>query len=77
MNYKERIISDHRIMLGKPVIRGTRITVELLLRKLSEGATTKDLIVMYPHLEEDDVLAALMYASDILANEEVIILNAA
>lgn len=59
MTYKDRIVSDHRIMLGKPVIKGTRITVELLLRKLSEGATTPDLLAMYPHLQETDVLAAL------------------
>lgn len=77
MNYKERIISDHQVMLGKPVIKGTRITVELLLRKLSEGATLSDLLAMYPHLQEDDIMAALMYASDIVANEEVIMLNAA
>ena len=79
MNYKERIVADHQVMLGKPVIKGTRITVELLLRKLSEGATTLDLLVMYPHLEEADVMAApaLMYASDIVANEEVIMLSAA
>lgn len=77
MNYKERIISDHQVMLGKPVIKGTRITVELLLRKLSEGATTSDLLAMYPNLQEADVLAALNYAYDILANEEVIMLQAA
>ncbi|QMW02167.1 DUF433 domain-containing protein [Spirosoma foliorum] len=77
MNYKERIESDHRVMLGKPVVKGTRITVELLLRKLSEGATTPDLLKMYPHLQEADVMAALMYASDVLANEEVIMLKAA
>lgn len=64
-------------MLGKPVIKGTRITVELLLRKLSEGATNSDLLLMYPHLQEADIMAALMYASDIVANEEVIMLNAA
>lgn len=77
MDYKERIVSDYQIMLGKPIIKGTRITVELLLRKLSEGATTQDLLAMYPHLQEDDVLAALMYASNVLANEEVIMLKAA
>jgi uncharacterized protein (DUF433 family) len=77
MNYKDRIVSDHQVMLGKPVIKGTRITVELILRKLSEGAVTTDLLAMYPHLQEEDVFAALMYASDILANEEVIMLKAA
>ncbi len=59
-------------MLGKPVIKGTRITVELILRKLSQGATTADILKMYPHLQEEDILTALTYASDVLANEEVI-----
>ena len=72
MNYKDRISSSHRVMLGKPVIRGTRITVELVLRKLSEGATTADLLDMYPRLQQEDVISALMYASEVLANEEVI-----
>ncbi|GAB3040241.1 DUF433 domain-containing protein [Spirosoma pulveris] len=77
MNYKDRIVSDHQVMLGKPVIKGTRITVELILRKLSEGAVMADLLAMYPHLQESDILAALMYASEVLANEEVIMLKAA
>jgi uncharacterized protein (DUF433 family) len=64
-------------MLGKPVIKGTRITVELLLRKLSEGATTTDLLTMYPTLIFDDILAVFQYASNILAREEVIMLDAA
>ena len=72
MNYKDRITSDHKVMLGKPVIRSTRITIELILRKMSEGATTQDLLNMYPHLQQQDIMAALMYASDVLANEEVI-----
>ena len=75
MNYKDRISSNHQVMLGKPVIRGTRIAVELDLRKLSEGATTNDLLVMYPRLQQEDVIAALMYASEVLANEEVIELD--
>jgi uncharacterized protein (DUF433 family) len=53
----------------------TRITVELVLRKLSEGATTADLLAMYPRLQQEDVIAALMYASEVLANEEVIELD--
>lgn len=63
MNYRERIISDYQIMLGKPVIKGPRLTIELLLRKSSEGATIPDLLAMYPNLQEADVLAALNYAS--------------
>jgi uncharacterized protein (DUF433 family) len=63
MTYKDRIVSDYRIMLGKPVIKSTRITVELLLRKLSEGATTADLLQMSPYLTEADVLSVLAYIS--------------
>lgn len=72
MNYRDRITSDYKVMLGKPVIRGTRITIELILRKMSEGATMQDLLNMYPHLQQEDIMAALMYASEVLANEEVI-----
>ena len=59
-------------MLGKPVIRGTRLTVELLLRKMSEGATVADLLRMYPQLENTDIEAALAYATAMLAREEII-----
>jgi len=72
MNYRERIVSDHRVMLGKPIINGTRITVELILQKMSQGATMENILEMYPHLVKEDVLAALMYASAVIANEEII-----
>lgn len=52
-----RITASPAVMPGKPVVRGTRLTVELLLRKMSEGATTADLLRMYPHLEAADVRA--------------------
>ena len=58
-------------MIGKPVIRGTRITVELILRKLSEGATQSDLLDAYPRLTRADVQAAIRYAADMLAHEEI------
>jgi uncharacterized protein (DUF433 family) len=58
-------------MMGKPVIRGTRITVELILRKLSEGATEADLLDAYPRLTRADVQAAIRYAADTLAHEEI------
>lgn len=72
MDYRNRIISDHQILLGKPIIKGTRITVEIILKKLSEGAVVEDLLNTYPQLTREDVLAALTYASDVIANEEVI-----
>ena len=64
MSYTEHIEIDPKIMLGKPVIRGTRVTVELVLRKLSEGASDQDLLAAYPHLSRDDIRAALAYAAD-------------
>lgn len=68
----DRIEINPEVMLGKPVIRGTRVTVELLLRKISEGASTEDLLDAYPRLSREDVLAAVAYAADALAHEEVI-----
>ena len=59
-----RISSDPAVMLGKPCIKGTRITVELILRWLSEGRTFAELVEAYPHVDEDDIKAALAYAAD-------------
>lgn len=73
MNYKNNIISNYKIMLGKPVIKGTRITVEIILRKLSEGAGINDLLLLYPQLKDEDIYAALNYASDVIANEETLV----
>ena len=60
-------------MLGKPVIRGARIPVELIVRKLSGGADEKALLEAYPKLTADDVHAALRYAADSLAYAEVVL----
>lgn len=70
--YKDRIVADPEIMLGKPIIKGTRITVELILRKLSEGMTTEELIEAYPHLVKEDVFAVLSYSADVISQEELI-----
>jgi uncharacterized protein (DUF433 family) len=58
MGAVERIDVNSKVMLGKPVIRGTRIPVELILRKLGEGATVEDLLDAYPRLTSDDIRAA-------------------
>jgi uncharacterized protein (DUF433 family) len=60
----ERIASDPKVMMGKPVIRDTRVTVELILGKLGRGVTAEQLLEDYPHLTEDDILAAQSYAQD-------------
>jgi uncharacterized protein (DUF433 family) len=59
----ERIEINPAVMLGKPVIRGTRITVELILRKLAEGATEAELLEDYPHLATEDIRAAMAYGA--------------
>ncbi|MBN1799543.1 MAG: DUF433 domain-containing protein [Spirochaetales bacterium] len=72
MNYRDRITINHDIMLGKPVIKGTRITVELILKKLSEGMTIEQILSAYPHLKREDILAALSYSADVISKEELI-----
>lgn len=75
MTVTDRIEINPGVMLGKPVIRGTRVTAELILRKISEGATEADLLDAYPGLESEDVKAAVAYAADTLAHEETILLE--
>lgn len=75
MAITDRIEINPKIMLGKPVIRGTRIPVELILRKLGEGATEVDLCDAYPGLTPEDIRAAVIYAADILAHQETLFLE--
>ncbi|SDD13647.1 DUF433 domain-containing protein [Niabella drilacis] len=72
MDYKKYIESNASVMLGKPVIKGTRLTVELILQKLAEGATIPQLLEAYPSLKQEDILAVLAYASDVISNETII-----
>jgi len=66
-----RIEIDPDVMQGKPVIRNTRIPVELVLRKLAEGATVADILDGYPRLTENDIRACLVYAAETIAHETV------
>ena len=75
MTLTGRIEINPKVMMGKPVIRGTRIPVELILRKLSEGATEQDLLGAYPRIQHEDIQAAIRYAADTLAHEEIIFLE--
>ncbi len=59
------------IMLGKPVIKGTRISVELLMRKMSDGFSVEDILEMYPQLNLLQVQAAFAFAADKIANEVI------
>lgn len=66
-----RITIDSKIMMGKPVIKGTRITVEAVLKKLSQKISAQEIIREYPGLTEKDISAALEYAAASIKNEEV------
>lgn len=68
----ERISVDPAVMMGKPCIKGTRITVELILRKLGTGHSFADLLEAYPKLTEDDFRAALAFAADYMQHETVL-----
>jgi len=67
-----RIEINPAIMYGKPVIRGTRITVEHILRKLAAGMSVDEILADHPHLTPDDVYATAAYAADYMAQEEII-----
>ncbi len=67
----DRIEINPEILLGKPVIRGTRIPVELLIQKMSEGASEAELLDAYPRLTREDLLAALAYAARRLSHDVI------
>jgi uncharacterized protein (DUF433 family) len=69
--YQNRIIVDPKVMVGKPVIKGTRITVELILRLLAQGHTIEEILKAYPHLKKEDILAVLEYATEIIEEEKI------
>ena len=70
MSMDPRIEINPEVLQGKPVIRNTRISVELLLRKLSEGACIADLLDAYPRLTDEDIKACLAYAAEAVSLEE-------
>jgi uncharacterized protein (DUF433 family) len=69
----ERIEINPEIMFGKPVIKGTRITVEQILRKLAGQMTIDEILADHPHLVPDDIYAAAAFAADYLAQEEIVL----
>lgn len=71
----ERIIINPKILSGKPIIKGTRISVEFILELLSSGMNIEDILKEYPHLKREDILAALEYAARTLRHEEIYPIN--
>ncbi len=71
MEWQRWIVSDPKVKLGKPVITGTRIPVDLILEKLAAGETVQDLLAAHPRLTEEAIRAALAYAAAVVRSEEV------
>lgn len=69
MNYQKRITIDPKIMVGKPVITGTRVPVELLLKMLAQGMSEKEILKGYPRLTKTDLRAAVWYARSLVENQ--------
>lgn len=65
----DRIVVDPDILVGKPVIKGTRVPVYLIVELVAAGLTTKQIIKEYPQLKEEDIKAALLYASKLVESE--------
>jgi uncharacterized protein (DUF433 family) len=68
----DRIVMNPEVMGGKPVIRGTRIPVDMILRKLGAGMTVDEVLGDHPHLTEEDIRAAQAFAADYIADEELV-----
>jgi uncharacterized protein (DUF433 family) len=66
---KQLIVSDPAVMMGKPIVAGTRITVELILEKLGAGESVEDLLAAHPRLSREAVLAALQFAAESLRGD--------
>ena len=71
MDTQDRITADPDVLVGKPVIRGTRIAVEFVLGLMAQGWSEADILENYPHLTRADVQACLSYARDLVLSERV------
>ena len=69
-DWRDRIVTDPDILVGKPTIKGTRISVELILGWLAQGWTHEQVLEAYPHITREDILAALAFAADLMREEQ-------
>ncbi|MBI3050846.1 DUF433 domain-containing protein [Candidatus Woesearchaeota archaeon] len=70
-DFMKRIVVDPKVMVGKPVIKGTRITVEAIVRCAAQGMTFDEILEDYPYITREDIKAALFYAQSLVAGEEI------
>lgn len=67
----KRIVVNPKVMVGKPIIKGTRITVEAIVRRVANGMTFDEILEDYPYIAKEDIKAALLYAESLVAGEEI------
>ncbi len=72
MDYISRLTSSPDVLLGKPVIKNTRITVELILERLGDGMTIDEILEATPNIKKEDILACISYSSDVIAKESLL-----
>ena len=72
MNWRDHIVSDPEILVGKPVIKGTRLSVDLILDRLADGWTTEDLFKSYPRLTPEALQAVFAFAAEVLKDEDYV-----
>ncbi len=72
MEWRDRITSDPAVLVGKPIVKGTRISVELILGWLANGWTYEQILESYPHITREDILAALAFAEEMMRDEQYI-----
>ena len=70
-DWQERIVVDPKVLVGKPVIKGTRLSVEFILDLLANDWTIKQILNEYPQLEREDIMAVLKYAVEMVKEEKV------
>jgi uncharacterized protein (DUF433 family) len=71
MPWQERIVVDPAVLVGKPIVRGTRISVEWVVDLLAAGWSIEQILENYPHLTREDIQACLSYASELLHSEKI------
>ena len=76
MDWRGRIVVDPKILVGKPVVKGTRLSVEFLVNLLAEGWSEAQIVKEYPGLKSEDLHACLAYAGEVLGSEKVYPLSA-
>jgi len=71
LKLEKRIVINPKIMVGKPIIKGTRIPVDAIIKRIADGMTIKEILADYPNLTKEDVKAALRYTAKVIRGEDI------